>query len=84
MSGDLVNSGRDLEKKVENLSRSFFASGVTSRPSTQNQMTKPKNTKTKQADIAVLLREASLALAKSRKLLRQKARNGKKSSIRGK
>jgi hypothetical protein len=47
-------------------------------------MTKPKNTKTKQADIAVLLREASLALAKSRKLLRQKARNGKKSSIRGK
>jgi hypothetical protein len=24
MSGDLVNSGRDLEKKVENLSRELF------------------------------------------------------------
>jgi hypothetical protein len=45
--------------------------------------TKPR-AKTKTVDIHSLLRQASLSLAKARKLLKQKSRNGKNKNVREK
>jgi hypothetical protein len=48
-------------------------------------MTTKSKTKTNPVDVHALLREASLALSKARKVLKQKSRNGKnKSPVRGK